>query len=95
MLANERSRYFEAPMPKEAFEFGMTNGNLLDGGRVVAPDGPGLGLNVDWDKLATADHYVYFELDLSTLPDRRIMASVMTLHTDTIQLLVVAPIRVS
>ena len=32
MLANERTRYFEAPMPKEAFEFGMTNGNLLERG---------------------------------------------------------------
>ena len=42
MLANERTMYFEAPMPKEAFEFGMTNGNLLEQGRAVAPDGPGL-----------------------------------------------------
>ncbi len=58
MLANERSRYFEAPMPKEAFEFGMKNGNLLDRGRVVAPEGSGLGIDVDWDRLATADFYV-------------------------------------
>jgi L-alanine-DL-glutamate epimerase-like enolase superfamily enzyme len=59
MLANERTRYFEAPMPQEAFEFGMKNGNLLEGGRVVAPDGPGLGINVDWDRLSTADFYIY------------------------------------
>jgi L-alanine-DL-glutamate epimerase-like enolase superfamily enzyme len=58
MLANERTRYFEAPMPKEAFEFGMKNGNLLDQGRVVAPEGPGLGIEVDWDQLATADFYI-------------------------------------
>jgi len=58
MLANERTRYFEAPMPKEAFEFGMTNGNLLERGRVVAPEGPGLGIEVDWDRLATADFYI-------------------------------------
>lgn len=58
MLANERTRYFEAPMPKEAFEFGMKNGNLLDRGRVVAPDAPGLGINVDWDRLAAADFHV-------------------------------------
>jgi len=58
MLANERTRYFEAPMPKQAFEFGMTNGNLLERGRVVAPQGPGLGIEVDWDRLATADFYV-------------------------------------
>jgi len=61
MLANERTRYFEAPMPKEAFEFGMTNGNLLERGRVVAPEGPGLGIEVDWDRLATADFYISSE----------------------------------
>jgi L-alanine-DL-glutamate epimerase-like enolase superfamily enzyme len=61
MLANERTRYFEAPMPKEAFEFGMKNGNLMDRGRVVAPEGPGLGIEVDWDRLGTADFYVSSE----------------------------------
>jgi len=61
MLANERSRYFEVPMPKDAFEFGMTNGNLLERGRVVAPEGPGLGIEVDWDRLATADFYISSE----------------------------------
>jgi L-alanine-DL-glutamate epimerase-like enolase superfamily enzyme len=58
MLANERTQYFEAPMPKEAFEFGMKNGNLLDRGRVFAPKGPGLGLEVDWDRLPQADFHV-------------------------------------
>lgn len=58
MLANERTLYFEAAMPGEAYEFGMKNGNLLDQGRVVAPDRPGLGIEVDWDRLATADFYV-------------------------------------
>ena len=57
MLANERTRYFEAPMPKDVFEFAMTNGNLLNNSRVVAPIEPGLGMNVDWDLLATADFY--------------------------------------
>ena len=61
MLANERTRYFEAPMPKDAFEFGMKNGNLMDRGRVVAPEGPGLGIEVDWDRLATADFYISAE----------------------------------
>ncbi len=59
MLANERTRYFEAPMPKEAHEFGMKNGNLLDQGRAVVPEAPGLGIEVDWDRLATADFYAY------------------------------------
>ncbi len=58
MLANERTRYFEASMPKEAYEFGMKNGNLLDQGQVVAPEGSGLGIEVDWDNLAMADFYM-------------------------------------
>jgi len=57
MLANERTRYFEASMPREAYEFGMQNGNLFNGGRVLAPAGPGLGIEVDWDGLAAADFY--------------------------------------
>ena len=61
MLANQRTRYFEASMPKEAYEFGMKNGNLLDKGLVVAPDGPGLGIEVDWDTLSMADFYVKTE----------------------------------
>ena len=63
-LANERTRFFEAPMPNEPFEFGMENGNLLDRGRVAAPVGPGLGISVDWDRLPTADFYVYSKPDL-------------------------------
>ena len=47
----------------------MKNGNLLDRGRVVAPDGPGLGINVDWDSLATADFYVWSKLDFSISPE--------------------------
>jgi len=46
-------------MPKQAFEFGVKNGNLLDRDRVVAPEGLGLGIEVDWDRLAMADFYVY------------------------------------
>ena len=58
MLANERTRYFEASMPKEAYEFGMKNGNLLDRGQGIAPEGDGLGIEVDWDNLAMADFYM-------------------------------------
>ena len=31
--------------------------------------GPGLGINVDWDSLATADFHVYSKLDLSVSPE--------------------------
>ena len=58
MLAYERTQYFEVAMPKEPFEFGTKNGAVLEQGRVVAPERPGLGIEVDWDRLATADFYV-------------------------------------
>jgi L-alanine-DL-glutamate epimerase-like enolase superfamily enzyme len=64
-LANARTRYFEAPTPTEAFEFGMKNGILPSRGRVVAPEGPGLGVRVDWDRLDSADFYVYSNPDIS------------------------------
>ena len=47
----------------------MKNGNLLHRGRVVAPDGPGLGIHVDWDSLATANFHVYSKLDFSVSPE--------------------------
>ena len=58
MLANERTQYFEAAMPKEAYEFGVKKGYLLDQGRVFAPERSGLGIEVDWDRLAEAEFYV-------------------------------------
>ena len=61
MLASDNSEYFEAPMPKAAFEFGMKNGNMLKEEKIVAPEGPGLGINVDWDMLDSADFYRYYK----------------------------------
>jgi len=61
MLANEHTSYFEAPMPMEAFEFGMKNVIPLKQGRVFAPKGPGLGIEVDWENLDRADFYVRSE----------------------------------
>ncbi len=58
-----------APMPKEAFEFGMKNGNLLDRGGGGGTEGPGLGISVDWDRLTRADFHVYSKLDLSVSPE--------------------------
>ena len=61
MLANERTRYFEASMPKDAYEFGMKNANLLDQEQVIAPEGDGLGIEVNWDNLSMADFYIKIE----------------------------------
>ena len=58
-LANGRTRYFEAPTPTAAFEFGMQNGIPLEGGAAAAPDGPGLGIRVAWERLGSADFYEY------------------------------------
>ena len=35
----------------------MKNGILLQRGRVLAPEAPGLGIEVDWNRLDTADFY--------------------------------------
>ena len=49
--------FFNLHRHLEAYEFGMNNGNLLDRKRVVAPEGPGLGIEADWDRQSTADFY--------------------------------------
>ena len=57
MLANERSEYFEVSMPKQPFEFAMKNSYTLKDGKAVVPEGPGLGIEVNWEILPTADFY--------------------------------------
>lgn len=38
------------------------------GGGVVAPDGSGMGIEVDWDSLATADFHDY---EIPVSPERK------------------------
>ncbi len=57
ILSNKRTRFFEAPMPVQPFEFGMRNSSLLNNGVAVAPRAPGLGIEVDWNSLPAADFY--------------------------------------
>lgn len=57
MLANDRTAFFEAPIPKDVFEFAMKNGNLFKNGKIEAPKAPGLGIEVHWEKLKEADFY--------------------------------------
>ncbi len=55
MLAYRNCTYFEQPVPYPAFEYGATNVIRTDGeGFVHAPDGPGLGIGIDWDAIARA-----------------------------------------
>ena len=65
MLASERTPYFEVPVPYEVFDFGMKNGDLLDGSRAVVPDGFGLGVEVEWERLPAADFHVHRQYDFA------------------------------
>ena len=54
-LAGNGARYCELPVPIGALDLGVVNGlRLDDDGYVVAPEGPGLGLEVDRAALAAA-----------------------------------------
>ena len=60
MLAYRNCTYFEQPVPYPAFEYGATNVIRTDKeGYVHAPDGPGLGIGIDWAavKKATIMHF--------------------------------------
>lgn len=54
-LACPETSYFESPVPYEPYEFGVENPIRPDSaGFVSAPDGPGMGMTVDWDLIETA-----------------------------------------
>jgi L-alanine-DL-glutamate epimerase-like enolase superfamily enzyme len=60
MLAHRNCTYFEQPVPYPAFEHGVRDAIRTDsGGLVHAPQGPGLGIRVDWEAVeaATILHY--------------------------------------
>jgi L-alanine-DL-glutamate epimerase-like enolase superfamily enzyme len=51
-LAFERTGYFELPVPYEVFDYAVNNSFRVDGdGCVSAPGAPGLGLEVDWERM--------------------------------------------
>ena len=52
MLGVAGCSYFEHPVPFEHFEYGCSNPIRIDAdGCVSAPDGPGLGLDIDWKQI--------------------------------------------
>jgi len=57
ILANSRTRFFESPMPSDAYEFGIKSDNLVKKGKASVPKGSGLGIEIDWDILKNADFY--------------------------------------
>jgi L-alanine-DL-glutamate epimerase-like enolase superfamily enzyme len=54
-LGTQRTSLFEQPVPYEAFEYGALTPIRPDAdGYVVAPDRPGLGIEMDWDRIGAA-----------------------------------------
>jgi len=54
-LAFRNTSFFEQAVPVEDFEFGAVHPIRIDGeGRVRAPDGAGLGVALDWERLRAA-----------------------------------------
>jgi L-alanine-DL-glutamate epimerase-like enolase superfamily enzyme len=55
MLAHDNCRYFEQAVPYETYEVGSLDVIRTDAeGYVHAPEGPGLGIRVDWDAVESA-----------------------------------------
>ena len=55
MLAFKNCTYFEQPVPYPSFEYGSHNVIRTDkDGYVHAPDGHGLGIDVDWKAIEKA-----------------------------------------
>lgn len=47
--AIKNSEYFEVLLPIEYFNFGLKQSITIEDGCAVLPDGPGLGIELDWD----------------------------------------------
>ena len=63
MLGVPGCTWFEHPLPAGPFDYGAVNSLRLDAeGRVAAPDGPGLGLEMDWERIE-ADALLSFDSD--------------------------------
>jgi len=61
MLGLKGCTWFEHPAPQEPYDYATRNPLMLDSeGCVGAADGPGLGLDVDWEQIA-ADAFATFD----------------------------------
>jgi L-alanine-DL-glutamate epimerase-like enolase superfamily enzyme len=61
-LAYSNCRYFEQPVPYPAYEFACLNPIRTDAeGYVTAPDGPGLGIQMDWNLVEESSVLIYEE----------------------------------
>jgi L-alanine-DL-glutamate epimerase-like enolase superfamily enzyme len=61
MMTDEACTYFEAPFPREDFDYAAFSPIRIDAeGLVHAPDRPGLGVDPDWARIE-ADAFLVFE----------------------------------
>ncbi len=55
-------QFFEQPVPETDYEYELSNPPRIDDdGHISAPDGPGLGLNIDWTRVET-DAFASFDI---------------------------------
>ena len=54
--SKKNSKFFEVPTPIDVYQFAMKDVILINKGLVYAPKQSGLGVNIDWDILLTADY---------------------------------------
>ena len=55
MLGFDNCTYYEQAVPYESYEYGMKDViRTQPDGHVYAPQGPGLGLEIDWDAMQEA-----------------------------------------
>jgi L-alanine-DL-glutamate epimerase-like enolase superfamily enzyme len=57
ILANNETKYFEVPIPLDAYQFGFKDANLVNKGKTIPLNKPGIGIDIDWDILNEADYY--------------------------------------
>jgi L-alanine-DL-glutamate epimerase-like enolase superfamily enzyme len=61
MLGLGGCTWFEHPAPQEPYDYATRNPLMLSAkGRVGAAEGPGLGLDMDWERIET-DAFVTFD----------------------------------
>ena len=57
ILANNKTKYFEVPIPLDVYQFGFKDANLVNKGKTIPLNKPGIGIDIDWDILNEADYY--------------------------------------
>ena len=62
ILANNETKYFEVPIPLDVYQFGFKDANLVNKGKTIPLNKPGIGIDIDWGILNEADYYKKIEV---------------------------------